>query len=155
MHDRINVQNNPINRIDPYGLFDLFGFVEGDVVGILGLEGGVGVVVDLNKLGESGVFATGAGAIGANLGIAAGGGFAIRDIEGVSYNLDINAGKFSPTFSFDDEGFNGAALAVGPGMGASFSVSVTKSLTINDIIDLIKEFLDSEGKSQCTGGRNR
>ena len=124
----------------------MFVFVEADVVPILGLEGGIGIVIDTDNIGESGVFATGGGAAGANLGIAAGGGFAIRDVEGVSYNLDINAGAISPTISFDNDGFNAAALAWGPGYGASFSITKTKTYTLNDLIKDIKQFFSNPCK---------
>jgi hypothetical protein len=129
------------------GLFDVFGIIEADVVPIFGLEGGIGVVIDFGNILESGVFATGGGALGANLGFAAGGGFAIRELEGVSYNLDINAWKVSPTVSFDDDGFNAAALAVGPGIGASFSITKTKTYTVNDMIKDFKDFISKFGSS--------
>ena len=147
------VSNNPINRKDPSGLFDVFGFAEGDLVGILGIEGGLGIVIDTNNLGESGIFRTRGGAGGANVGLSGGLGFAIRELEGVSINYDVNLKLVSPTFSFDDKGFNGAALGVGPGVGASSSVTSTSTYSVNDFISDVKGWFGSGGgNSSASGG---
>jgi hypothetical protein len=147
------VGNNPINRKDPSGLFDVFGFVEGDLVGILGLEGGLGIVIDTDNIGESGFFRTRGGAGGANVGLSGGLGFAIRELEGVSINYDVNLKIVSPTFSFDDKGFNGTALGVGPGVGASSSVTSTSTYSVNNFISDVKGWFGSGGgNSSASGG---
>lgn len=115
MLDGVIVGNGPVNRIDPLGLFDVFGYVDGDLVGIVGPEGGFGIVVDFDNLGEAGVFGSAEPSGGANVGIGAGVGFALRDIEGWSYNIDVNAGAVSLSINFYDQGLNGIGLAFDPG----------------------------------------
>jgi uncharacterized protein RhaS with RHS repeats len=137
------VGNNPVNRIDPNGLLDLFGYLEGDLVGILGGEGGFGIVIDTDNLGQSGIFGTAGPATGANVGASTGAGFALRDIEGWSYNVDLNLGGVSPVFSFDDAGFNGVSFGVGPGAGLSTSATKTWTYTVNDAIEDIKGFFNA------------
>ena len=127
--------NDPVNKIDPSGLQDIYVFGEIDVVGITGGEGGLGIVIDLDNPGESGVFFSGGIAGGANVGAAVGVGYAPNDIEGTSTTFDINAFGGSGTFSFDNNGFNGIALTVGPGGGASTAVTTTTSVTVNDFLD--------------------
>jgi RHS repeat-associated protein len=139
------VGNNPVMGVDPSGLVDLFGTVEGDLVGLLGIEGGLGVVIDLDDLGDSGFFRTRGGAGGANVGISAGVGFAIREIEGDSLNFDINAKVVSPTISWDDQGFNGLTFGVGPGAGASSSFTNTSTYSIHNLISDVKSVF-SNGK---------
>jgi hypothetical protein len=65
-------------------------------------------------------------------GIAAGG--VLRDIEGWGTDIDINAGKVSPVLYFDDQGINGFALGIGPGLGGSFSVTNTRTFTVDDLL---------------------
>jgi hypothetical protein len=131
--------NDPVNKIDPKGLQDIYLFGEIDIVGITGGEGGLGIVLDIDNPGESGVFFTGGVAGGASTGIAAGIGYAPNDIEGAGTTFDINAFGGSGTISFDNNGFNGIALTVGPGGGASAAVTNTSSVTINDFFNWLKK----------------
>jgi RHS repeat-associated protein len=133
--------DDPVNRKDPVGLVDLFVQVEGDLVAIFGGEGGFGLVIDTDNLGESGVFGTAGVAAGVNVGIALSGGFAVREIEGWSFNVDANLGAVSPVVSFDEAGFNGVAMGIGPGKGLSVSFTKTWSYTVNDAIRDIKNLL--------------
>jgi hypothetical protein len=119
----------------------LFVQVEGDLVAIFGGEGGFGLVIDTDNLGESGVFGTAGVAAGVNVGIALSGGFAVREIEGWSFNVDANLGAVSPVVSFDEAGFNGVAMGIGPGKGLSVSFTKTWSYTVNDAIRDIKNLL--------------
>jgi hypothetical protein len=130
-----------VNRVDRLGLWDLFFYLEGDLVGILGGEGGFGVVIDLDNLMESGVFGTVGPAAGANVGIAGGCGLAKRELEGWSFNIDANIGAFSPVLSFDEVGLNAFALGLGPGKGVSVSLTKTWSYTVNDAIRYIRRLL--------------
>jgi len=138
----VYVGNNPVNYIDPLGLKDWFLQVEADLSGIYGGEVGVGIVLDTDNLWESGVFGTAGPAVGPNVGIAAGGGVAIRDIEGCSFNIDVNAGEVSPTFGFDDQGFNSLAISGGLGIGISASETKTWSYTVGDAVQDFKELTD-------------
>lgn len=132
--DRINVQNDPVNSIDPFGLRDIFLGVEGDLVGGIGAEGGIGIVIDTDNLKDSGFYVTGGPAAGLNVGIGIGAGV-VKEIEGWSYNADINVPILfvSPTVSGDSSGLNGGGLSWGPGIGASVSATYTASYTYSDL----------------------
>lgn len=133
------VRNNPVNSTDPLGLLDFFVFIEGDFVTGRGVEGGFGFVLDWDNFLDSGFFVTvsptgGANAGGGNIGASWGGGFSLRELEGVSANIDFNIVFGSPTFSFDDAGFNGFSFGGGPGLGVSVSVTDTMTYTVRDFL---------------------
>jgi hypothetical protein len=123
------VVGDPVNRVDPLGLFDLFGVVEGELTAMLGLEGGFGVVFDTDTPGDSGVFGTAGVNGGANVGYGAGVGIAVREAEGVSLNLDANVGAVSLTFAIDDKGPLGLTVALGPGKGLSAGMATTETFS--------------------------
>ena len=127
------VHNDPANRNDPSGLADLFFTLDLDLVGFTGVEINAGVVYDTDHPLESGFFLSSGIGTGANVGWGLAAGAVFREIEGLGTDLDINAGKVSPVFYFDDQGFNGAALGIGPGIGLSYSASQTWTWTIGDI----------------------
>lgn len=112
---------------------DVFGGFELDLIGFTGIELGFGVVFDTDNWLDSGVYVTVGVGVGANVGWGWGGGFACRDIEGTSYNADVNAGAVSGIVSFDDKGFNGVAGSWGPGLGGSVSVTETVTLSPGSI----------------------
>jgi RHS repeat-associated protein len=120
--------NSPIKFLDPLGLFEIYGYAEGDLVGITGGEASIAISGDWSHPSQSGIFIAGAGATGANVGVGIGAGFTVRDIEGKSFNVDFNLKVISLTISFDEKGFNGLGLSVGPGVGISSSYAVTKPL---------------------------
>jgi RHS repeat-associated protein len=126
------VHGDPINSVDPTGLFDVFFGYEVDAVGINGFEFGGGLVLDFDNFGDSGFYVNGGPGSGANFGYGLGGGFALREIEGWGTDVDISGGVASPVFLFDDQGFNGLAAGVGPGKGVSFSATFTETYSIND-----------------------
>jgi RHS repeat-associated protein len=144
------VGGNPTHWVDPLGLFDAFILAEGDLVGIFGIEGGVGIVIDTDALGESGVFRTIGPAVGANAGAAIGGGFVKRDLEGWSYNIDANIKVVSAGAIFDDFGWAGAFGGWGPGIGVSASATHTATYSVNDFIRDIQK-LWKKAKSKLNG----
>ena len=91
--------------VPPVADYYLFGEI--DLVGIVGIEISVGIVVDSDKLTDSGIFATGGVATGVNVGVGVGVGYTRRDIEGHAENIDVNVAQGSMTVSFDDKGYNG------------------------------------------------
>ena len=133
--------NNPIMYIDPDGNADLFIIVEGDLVGITGVEGSAGFVIDLSKYRDTGLFISGGPAAGGNVGIGVGAGFVKRDIEGGSINFDINFGAISLTVIIDEKGINGACVTIGPGKGGSSSYTITKTIKAGDVADMIVNYL--------------
>lgn len=126
--------SNPISRIDPLGLADWFIGADIDLVGIMGFEGGFGFVLDTDDLLDSGFYVTAGNAYGANVGVGLGGGYACREIEGKAASFDVNAGKFSLVPTFDEKGFNGGAVTLGPGIGVSGSTTITWTLSPNLLI---------------------
>jgi RHS repeat-associated protein len=130
----VYVNGDPVNRRDPSGLADIFLGVEGDLNGVVGGEGGFGIVFDTDNWLDSGIYGTVGFGAGANVGVSVCGGYARREIEGWGTDIDINAGKVSPTFLFDEEGFNGMSFGVGPGVGASIGASNTWTLSIGDLV---------------------
>jgi len=149
------VRNSPVNLIDPLGLMDWYLFIEGDLIGITGIEGAVGIVIDTDNLSESGLFGTFGWGAGANVGLAGGVGFALRDIEGRAYCVDVNAKVVSPSVYGDDIGFNGVAIGVGPGLGGSASVTETWTLTFQDIFSALKRGFESVQNSFGTSRRKK
>ena len=133
--------NNPTMYIDPDGNADLFIIVEGDLVGITGVEGATGFVIDLSKFRDTGLFISGGPAAGGNVGIGVGAGFVKRDIEGGSINFDINFGAISLSIIVDEKGVNGACVTIGPGKGGSSSYTITKTLKSGDVADMIVNYL--------------
>jgi hypothetical protein len=135
------VGNNPVTRIDPMGLADIFLSVEAELAVVVGVDVSIGIVYDTDHPWESGVFVSGGGALGATAGVGAGAGFALRDIEGPSYNGDANIWLVSGTASFDQprlEAFNGATVTVGPGVGGAYSETNTLTLTVRRVVDAAK-----------------
>ena len=140
----VYVSNNPLKYVDPTGLFDLWVGGEVDLVGVSGIELGGGIVVDTDNPGESGFTGTAGFAGGANVGAGVGGGFAIRELEGDSFNIDANLGDVSVTLSFDGQGFNGLAFSVGPGVGVSTSVTKTGTISIQKVKDFFTGIFKGE-----------
>jgi RHS repeat-associated protein len=129
----VYVGDDPVNRKDPTGLFDTLMGVDIDFVPLVGSEFGFGLVVDWSHPLDSGIYWSAGPSTGFSYGFAAQAGFALRNIEGWGTTIDINAGKFSPVLAFDDDGFNGAAIGVGPGVGVSASHGYTSTISLRDI----------------------
>lgn len=145
---------NPVNFIDLNGLWDIFVFGELDGVIGSGREVSGGLVYDTDTPMDSGIFVAPAdylvgpkaldpNAWGLNAGGGLGGGFVWREIDGAGSSIDLNLWKFSPSFLFDDQGFQGIAISLGPGMGVSYSEGGTSVLKIRDVADLLHYVKDS------------
>jgi RHS repeat-associated protein len=96
------VKNDPVNRRDPRGLADVFVGVEGEIVGVVGIESGFGIVIDTDHPGESGFYVQSGPASGASVGVSVCGGFSLRDIEGSGTDIDANLGNWSIVGTGDD-----------------------------------------------------
>ena len=115
--------NNPVVRVDPDGMADYFAFIDLDLFSWVGLSTSVGIVADISKPSESGLFvAPHNKGLGQSVGIGAGFGYAIRDVDGIGGDVDFNAGPLSISVLFDQDGSNGfgASLGVGRGISASY-----------------------------------
>jgi len=129
------VSNNPVVRIDPEGLNDFVIQIEGEAALGLGPDLAVGLVVDTDNPGESGIIGTVGAAVGITAGIAIGAAWFSGEAEGTGFNFDLNAGPVSFSFYFDEKvNFNGIGVSIGKGLGASWG-AVTKSGTL-PFIDL-------------------
>lgn len=135
------VSSDPVNRVDRAGLDDVFVAVEVDLVAITGFEFGGGLVLDTDDLLASGVFVNGGPRSGANVGAGVCAGWSPRDIDGWGTDFDTNSIPGSPVILFDDAGFNGLALGVGPGKGASMSRTYTATYSVRDLIDWARSWL--------------
>jgi len=130
--------NTPATETKTSGLGTIIFQAEFDLVGLVGFEGGFGVAFNTNDWSQSGVFGTFGIAAGANLGISFGAGIAFRGVEGTAFNVDTNLSKFSPTISYDSEGWNGFSIGVGPGIGLSTSITKTNIITTQEILNEFK-----------------
>ena len=117
---------------------DLFLTAEIDLVGGLGFEASVSLVLDLDNWKDSGINFSGGVAAGLNVGAGFGIGYTPRDLEGsMPVGVDGNFGylPFSVAAMTDEKGFNGGSVSFGPGMGLSSSTQKSYTLSINSIID--------------------
>jgi RHS repeat-associated protein len=132
------VANNPVVGVDPHGLFEVFGLVEGEVAAGLGIDLSIALTIDFSHGWESGLYKSQGPEFGLSEGGGYGGGLAVRDVEGEALNLDINAEIASGTFSWDDQGLNSIAATIGPGIGAAWSVTQTTPIvTAEQVRDLV------------------
>ncbi len=136
------VSNNPLSKYDSFGLCDLFVLAGGELAaGNLGVNLSVGLVIDTDSPGESGINFTAGKAVGMTAGVGVGGGAALRDIEGKGANVDVNALLYSGSAGFDDQGLNSLAVTKGPGVGAALSTTEGKTITANDVVDALSDIL--------------
>ncbi len=133
--------NNPLLFVDPDGNFDIFAFIEFDaVVNDGGGSASFGFAWDVSG-GDFKIFFSNGGGVGYNIGIGAGVGFAVREIDGKGTELDVNAKVASVTVLRDDQGWNGGALSIGPGVGGAVTDTETHTLRASDVADKIVNFL--------------
>ena len=121
---------------------DVFLTLELDLVGGMGFEASVSLVVDLDNWKDSGINFSAGHAGGLNVGVGAGVGYVKRELEGSTpIAVDGNFGgalPFSIAAMSDDEGFNGASVSFGPGKGLSTSTQKSYTLSINSVENFFK-----------------
>jgi RHS repeat-associated protein len=137
----VYVGDEPVNGVDLKGTVDVFRGLDLDLVGIVGVEVGVGVVFDTDHPLQSGIYVSGGPGSGASVGIAVQDGIVLRDIEGWGTSVDINAKLVSPVLIMDDKGINGVAGGVGPGIGVSVSTTYTTTLSPEKVIGWVKALI--------------
>ncbi len=127
--------NDPINKIDPNGLWAIV--IGGGFSGVFGggTEGSGGFVIGTNESGqiEAGAFLTGGGGFGANVGIDVFAGYYpgnISSVGGQSVNYNLGYGFFTGSLFTDPA--TGSAIGGTAGLGFSFpnlsgSISTTNT----------------------------
>jgi RHS repeat-associated protein len=141
-------ENNPVNLMDPLGLFNIIGGGGFSAVAITGVEASTGIVINPGLFGQEadiGGFLSFGPGVGVNvsadwfLGFVRGG---IENVNGETVNLNIIAGPASLTIFIDPKTGDvvGGTMGLGPSatpIGASASYSITRTLTLRDILKLI------------------
>jgi RHS repeat-associated protein len=148
------VLNDPVSRVDSYGLLNILGGVGGSAIAPLGAEGSGGIVINPgfgNDQADVGVF----GSVGAGGGVNVSAdlfvGFIrgdISNVSGVTANINIVAGPVSITGLINPKTgqFMGFTAGIGPSatpIGASGTLSITGTFTLRDLIKLIRELLNN------------
>jgi|GEM_PF-441215 len=152
------VHNNPLNFIDPFGLFNILIGVGGSASAGGGAEGSGGIVISYWKgQFDIGVF----GSVGASGGLNVswdifGGWFrgGPHDLRGTTANVNITAGEFSGTAFYDPNSgkWLGGTLGGGPGnppVGGSISISRTGVTTFGDMFEKIFNILLNNKNNRC------
>ena len=122
---------------------DVFLTAELDMVGGTGFEASVSLVLDLDNWKDSGINFSAGPATGLNVGVGAGVGYVKRELEGSTpIAVDGNFGgalSFSPAIMTDEQGFNGASVSFGPGMGLSTSTQKSYTFSVNSVINFFNK----------------
>jgi RHS repeat-associated protein len=121
------VNNNPINYIDPLGLFVLYAGPSGGAAwGTSGVTDGAGSYV--SSTGEGGFYSSHGNAHGGILGGGFNAGFQTGgtcDFKGKSNYVTLDVAIFSITFVYNSSSW-GLSLGAGPGLGLGWGQSNTK-----------------------------
>lgn len=135
------VSSSPLNRIDIYGLADIAFNIEIDLTTLVGYELALGIVWDTDDQLDSGVFFSGGGSTGANLGVGLGFIYTPGDIEGWSQGTDVNIPSPILLGGSIQSGVTGGDTYIGGSLGIGYGVSYNKSYTttfsFRDLIDCI------------------
>ena len=152
-------KNNPVNLIDPLGLLNILLGGGGSVVGVAGVEGSGGLVINPgfgDSKADIGVFGSVGGGVGLNLSADAFIGYVKGDISNVS-GTTINLNFASPISitAFIDINTGeviGGTIGIGPSatvVGGSVTGSFIGTYTIRDFIKDLREFLSNPYGDPC------
>ena len=136
--------NNPINRIDPNGLFNILLGGGVSAAAPTGFDLSGGVVINPGLFGQRadvGVFGSAGGGVGVNVSADAFIGFVrggMENVNGVTANYNVTLGPISVTILTDPKtgSFMGVTGGLGPAAtlaGASGSLTYTGTLTARDV----------------------
>jgi len=154
------VQNNPVSLIDPLGLLNILIGRGSSLVGVAGVEGSGGVVINPG-IGESkadvGVFGSVGGGLGLNVSADKFVGYIkgdISNVSGTTINQNFIIGPLSITSIVDiNTGeFLGGTIGLGPSatlIGASITGSFTETYTIRDLVRDIRGFFRNPFGDPC------
>ncbi|MDY6790847.1 MAG: hypothetical protein SWH54_06215 [Thermodesulfobacteriota bacterium] len=150
--------NDPVNLIDPLGLLNILIGGGASVVGVAGVEGSGGLVINPG-LGDSkadiGVFGSVGGGIGLNLsadrfiGFVKGG---IENVSGTTINANVIIGliSFTAMFNIDTGEFMGFTVGLGPSatsIAGSITGSFTGTYTLRDLLEDLRD--PNYASNQC------
>ncbi|CAB1055986.1 Rhs family protein [Olavius sp. associated proteobacterium Delta 1] len=152
--------NNPTNRLDPYGLLNILAGVGGSAVGVAGVEGSGGIVINPGigrSKADAGVFGSVGGGLGLNVSADAFLGYIkgdISNVSGTTINQNLIIGPISITSIVDiNTGeFLGGTIGLGPSatlVGGSITGSFTGTYTIRDFLNDIRDFFDNPFGDPC------
>jgi RHS repeat-associated protein len=145
------VENDPLNRTDPSGLWTVYLQFGGNLVGGLGIEGSVGVYLNTNgPLGipDIGVFRSIGFGTGAGVGLSGGIGVSrqFENFEGNAVTTTVQGGVVAGTLNFPaptpgaavgssfSEGPTGGSVSLGPrSVGATLVRANTRTYGIADL----------------------
>jgi hypothetical protein len=154
------VQNNPVNVIDQYGLLNILVGAGGSTIGVAGVEGSGGIVINPG-IGESkadaGVFDSVGGGLGINVSADAFVGYIngdITNVSGTTINQNFTIGPISLTSIVDINTGEllGGRIGIGPSVtliGGSVTGSFTGTYTIRDFVNDIRDFFNNPYGDPC------
>ena len=92
---------------------------------------------------DSGINVSGGAAIGATLGVGGGVAWFLREAEGDGKSVDLNIKVFSLSVYFDDQGFNGIGVSIGPGVGViAGTITGSGTLSIKMVANTFEKIAD-------------
>ncbi len=146
--------NNPVQKIDPLGLWALFGGVSLDVFFWRGGEASAGGYAGRNTgcSGNWGGYKSSGAGNGVNVGVGVQGGFVLGPFAGEFVNRTVSLGPFSITSHHDPS--SGAFVGLSGGVGYSaFYAGASRSRTGTDCDDHDDDN-DRDGNKNRDGGGN-
>ncbi|WP_316862232.1 RHS repeat-associated core domain-containing protein [uncultured Cohaesibacter sp.] len=150
-------KNNPMNFVDPTGLDDIKIGLQGSLAwgtnrNLDGSNWGIGVVIDLDNIKESGTYIEGGESHGGGLSFSLGISYTSGEAEGDSVNLGLDlplagGAGIAGNISYADDGATGFGLGLTLGGGYTYEETSTVTLTVekmySPLVDIIKDLDDA------------
>jgi hypothetical protein len=136
-YSELNKKLNPAKKIQG----QVFYTAEIDLSYPMGFEGSVSYVIDLEDVMDWGINFSGGPASGKNVGVSQGIGYVRRKLDGASpLVVDYNFGVGSVQILYDNQGWNGISIGIGPSVphGRSISTQNSKTFTLRDAINWVQ-----------------